>query len=119
MATPSLNDQPFIDTTKLAMYKTICALALLLIGCNQQPADKAEETSPFSSGTWTDLSYDFSDKTPYWPTSELFRLNTDFEGITPGGYYYSAYSFCAAEHGGTHLDAPVHFAEGKWSTDQM
>ncbi len=99
------------------MFKTLGTLSLLLIGCNQQSADQAE--SPFTSGHWIDLSYDFSAETPYWPTSEPFRLNTDFEGITPGGYYYSAYNFCAAEHGGTHLDAPVHFAEGKWSTDQI
>lgn len=99
------------------MFKPLLALAILLTGCTQQSADQA--SLPFSSGTWIDLSYDFSAETPYWPTSEPFRLNTDFEGITPGGYYYSAYSFCAAEHGGTHLDAPVHFAEGKWTTDQI
>ena len=100
------------------MYKTLRILLLLMIGCTQQqPAEPAE--NPFSAGQWIDLSYEFSDKTPYWPTSEPFRLNTDFEGTTPGGYYYSAYNFCAAEHGGTHLDAPVHFAEGKWSTEQI
>ncbi|MPR37086.1 cyclase family protein [Salmonirosea aquatica] len=99
------------------MHKTLYALSLLAVGCTQQPAEQAK--NPFSSGQWIDLSYEFSDETPYWPTSGPFRLNTDFEGITPGGYYYSAYNFCAAEHGGTHLDAPVHFAEGKWSTEQI
>jgi kynurenine formamidase len=38
---------------------------------------------------------------------------------TPGGYYYAANNFSAAEHGGTHLDAPVHFAEGQWTTEQI
>jgi kynurenine formamidase len=33
------------------------------------------------------------------------------EGETDSGWY-AAKSFCAAEHGGTHLDAPIHFAEG-------
>lgn len=99
------------------MFKTLGALTLLVAGCTLPNSDQADH--PFTSGHWTDLSYDFAAETPYWPTSEPFRLNTDFEGITPGGYYYSAYNFCAAEHGGTHLDAPVHFAEGKWTTDQI
>ncbi|GHB69932.1 cyclase [Persicitalea jodogahamensis] len=99
------------------MVKIICALFLLMVAC--QPQANEQATVSFSGGKWIDLSYDFSEETLYWPTSEPFRLNTDFEGVTPGGYYYSAYSFCSAEHGGTHLDAPVHFAEGKWSTDQI
>jgi kynurenine formamidase len=41
------------------------------------------------------------------------------EGQTEGGYYYSAYNYRAAEHGGTHLDAPVHFAEGRRAADQI
>lgn len=96
---------------------TFLALSLLFVSCNQQPTDVA--ASSFSSGKWVDLSYDFSNKTIYWPTAGTFRFDTVFEGITPGGYYYSAFNFCAAEHGGTHLDAPVHFAAGKWSTDQI
>ncbi len=99
------------------MLRLLCAITLLLVGCNQQTNEPPE--TPFASGKWIDLSYDFSAETPYWPTSEPFRLDTAFEGTTPGGYYYSAYNFCAAEHGGTHLDAPVHFAEGKWSTEQI
>ena len=40
-------------------------------------------------------------------------------GRTEAGYFYSAYSFCAPEHGGTHLDAPIHFGEGRWTADQI
>jgi len=99
------------------MHKTLGALLFFLIACNQQPVDQSNAS--FSTGQWIDLSYDFSAKTLYWPTAENFKFDTAFEGITPGGYYYSAFTFCAAEHGGTHLDAPVHFAKGKWSTDQI
>jgi len=95
----------------------ISALSLLLAACNQQPT--SDGANSFSSGNWIDLTYDFSGKTIYWPTAETFRFDTAFEGITAGGYYYSAFTFCAAEHGGTHLDAPVHFSKGKWSTDQI
>ena len=30
-------------------------------------------------------------------------------------FEYESYRFCAAEHGGTHLDAPRHFARGQYS----
>src|SRR6266850_378828 len=66
-----------------------------------------------------DLSYSFDADTAYWPTAETFKLETDFEGLTDKGYYYSAYRFNAAEHGGTHLDAPVHFAKGRNTVDQI
>jgi kynurenine formamidase len=77
--------------------------------------------SPFQrqSQRIVDLSYPFDSSTVYWPTAETFKLETDFEGQTEKGYYYSAYRYSAAEHGGTHLDAPVHFAKGRNSVDQI
>lgn len=72
-----------------------------------------------SKGRWVDLSHEYGDETLYWPTADGFRKDTVFEGHTEGGYYYTAYSFCTAEHGGTHLDAPVHFAEGQESVEEI
>lgn len=66
-----------------------------------------------------DLSHAFDSSSVYWPTAEPFKLETDFEGQTEKGYYYSAYRYSAAEHGGTHLDAPVHFAKGRQTVDQI
>ena len=70
-------------------------------------------------GTWIDLSHDFSAETIYWPTAKPFELEVVSAQRTPAGYYYAANNFSAAEHGGTHLDAPIHFAEGRWTTDQI
>jgi kynurenine formamidase len=70
-------------------------------------------------GRIIDLSYAFDSETVYWPTAQPFRLEKDFEGETEQGYYYSAYRYSAAEHGGTHIDAPVHFARGRHSTDKI
>jgi len=70
-------------------------------------------------GEWVDLTHDLSSESVFWPTAAPFVLKVDAEGMTDRGYYYSAYSFTAAEHGGTHIDAPVHFAEGKMSVDQI
>ncbi|MCO6441732.1 MAG: cyclase family protein [Nitrococcus mobilis] len=72
-----------------------------------------------SNGRWVDLSHAFSAETIYWPTAEPFKLQTVFAGTTEAGYYYSAYNFSAAEHGGTHIDAPVHFAEEQRSVDEI
>jgi kynurenine formamidase len=66
-----------------------------------------------------DLSHPFDANTVYWPTAEGFKLDTDFEGMTDKGYFYSAYRYSAAEHGGTHLDAPVHFAKGRHHVDEI
>jgi kynurenine formamidase len=67
-----------------------------------------------------DLTHPFDDKTPYWPTAPSgFELKTVHRGTTQDGYFYSAYSFCAPEHGGTHLDAPFHFAEGGFAADAI
>src|SRR5437899_10844789 len=69
--------------------------------------------------TWVDLTYDFDSTTIYWPTAKPFRLEVVSARRTAAGYYYAANNFAAAEHGGTHLDAPVHFAEGRHTTDQI
>ena len=66
-----------------------------------------------------DLTHPFDASSVYWPTAENFKLETDFDGTTDSGFYYSAYRYSAAEHGGTHLDAPVHFAKGKNTVDQI
>lgn len=91
-------------------------LLALITGC----ANFAEaQRRSFPAGTVIDLSYPFDSATVYWPTAQAFRLETDFEGTTDKGYYYSAYKYSAAEHGGTHIDAPVHFAKGRHTVDQI
>lgn len=65
-----------------------------------------------------DLTHAFDESTLYWPTAAPFALEVVAEGHTPSGWY-AANAFCAAEHGGTHLDAPVHFAEGERAADEI
>lgn len=79
----------------------------------------AQKSGAFPSGRVVDLTYAFDSNSVYWPTAEQFKLETDFEGVTDKGYFYSAYRYSAAEHGGTHLDSPVHFAKGRASVDQL
>lgn len=71
------------------------------------------------NGQWIDLTHEFSEETIYWPTAETFKKTTVFRGHTEAGFYYTAYNFSAAEHGGTHIDAPIHFSEGRNTVDQI
>ncbi len=67
-----------------------------------------------------DLTHTYDDSTIYWPTSPTsFELETLAEGETPGGWYYSAKALCTPEHGGTHLDAPIHFDANGVTADAL
>ena len=91
---------------------SLLLLVMLIPALQQKPPT-------LQTGRVVDLSYAFDSDTVYWPTAETFKLEKDFEGVTEKGYYYSAYRYMAAEHGGTHIDAPVHFAKGRNSVDQI
>ena len=73
----------------------------------------------FDTARLVDLTHSFGADTIYWPTAKPFQLETVVHGMTEGGYWYAANNFCAAEHGGTHLDAPIHFGEGRWTADEV
>ncbi len=67
-----------------------------------------------------DLSHTYGDDTIYWPTSPTkFEAKELAYGETEGGWFYSAYSVCTPEHGGTHLDAPIHFDGDGVTTDDI
>lgn len=85
---------------------------LLVMGCGRREVPLAERTI-------IDLTYSFDSTTIYWPTEKGFRFEKGFEGMTPAGFFYTANSFAAPEHGGTHIDAPIHFAEGKHTVDAI
>ena len=65
--------------------------------------------NPFAGYRAVDLTHAFDENTIYWPTEKGFQHDKQFDGITEGGWYYTAYSVRTAEHGGTHLDAPDSF----------
>jgi kynurenine formamidase len=67
-----------------------------------------------ATARFVDLTHSYDASTVYWPTSpSRFELDTLAFGPTPGGWFYSSFSVATPEHGGTHLDAPMHFAEGR------
>lgn len=79
----------------------------------------AQKATVLPTSHIVDLTHSFDSNSVYWPTAEQFKLETDFQGMTDKGYFYSAYRYSAAEHGGTHLDSPVHFAKGRHTVDEI
>jgi len=66
-----------------------------------------------------DLSHAFDASTVYWPTEPGFVLQRGPAGMTERGYWYAANRFSSPEHGGTHIDAPVHFWREGQSVDAI
>jgi kynurenine formamidase len=102
------------------------ALTLALAGC-ARVSDPPPEIVPAPGATFdlaaaeiVDLSHAYGEDTLYWPTSpSKFELEVLAEGVTDAGFFYSANRVSTPEHGGTHLDAPIHFAEGGWAADEI
>ncbi|WP_298900298.1 cyclase family protein [uncultured Psychroserpens sp.] len=94
---------------------------LTLTSCTNKTEKEQPQTIPtkISDKTIIDLSHSYSDKTVYWVTAKEFKLDTVFKGQTDKGYYYAANNFSTAEHGGTHIDAPIHFAKDAQTVDQI
>jgi kynurenine formamidase len=86
-------------------------------GVELPPSPTAEapktEAAKIDDAKLVDLTYAFDDKTIYWPTAKAFEWQKESWGKSAGGYWYTAGRYAASEHGGTHLDAPIHFGEGK------
>ena len=66
-----------------------------------------------------DLTHSFGSDTIVWPTEQEFTLIVQHAEHTPGGYYYASNRIEMPEHGGTHIDAPIHFSHGKQTLDQI
>ncbi len=58
-----------------------------------------------------DMTFPFSENSIYWPTDKPFTPTVVFRGTTAGGYWYASNQYAASEHGGTHVDAPIHFSQ--------
>jgi len=99
------------------MRKTrVILVALILAAANTLSAQAID----LAKVRPVDLTHPFGAKTLYWPTAPSgFKLQQLAFGPTPGGWFYSSYAYAAPEHGGTHLDAPIHFFKNGRTADQV
>ncbi len=113
----AMNMEPFKGLSAIS-----AALIAIVVGCQMPQRDPNEDIAAIFSGNgaeWIDMSYAYDETTLFWPTAQPYELEVVAAGMTEAGYYYGANNFCTAEHGGTHLDAPIHFSEGKHTTEQI
>lgn len=99
---------------RLAWLVLIASSALL------QPRPLAAQAPDLDGYRVVDLTHAYNEETVYWPTAaSRFELERLEYGATEAGYFYSANAFATPEHGGTHIDAPIHFAEGGRALDEV
>jgi kynurenine formamidase len=102
---------------RIAMRTRFTMGLLLASACAQAETKSALD---LAGAEIVDLTHAYNGRTLYWPTStDTFQHPQLAFGQTPGGYFYSAYALSTPEHGGTHLDAPIHFGEGKHTADAI
>jgi len=100
------------------LARLLCAVWLVVP--LKADAQTSKPSLDLATARVVDLTHTFDAKTLYWPTApSKFQLNVLARGKTDAGFFYTANSFCTPEHGGTHLDAPIHFAERGLAMDQL
>ena len=96
----------------------VAALTVATVGTGSRPTG-GKEVDAAPRGTLVDLTHAFNARTIYWPTAKRFKLTVVAHGHTGAGFFYAANNYEAAEHGGTHVDSPIHFAQGRQTTDEI
>src|SRR5262245_6807856 len=109
--------------SRMPTQPRLCASLLLLTsltGCQPPvPANARLMPRTIRLGKLLDLTHAFSADTIFWPTEKGFDFQPGNNGVTEKGYYYAANRFCTAEHGGTHIDAPIHFFDKRHTVDEI
>lgn len=112
--------------TGLPMMKKLtyvmCALIagpvlILFAGCAEWPHQSMQPD--LNQARFVDLTHAFGPDTIVWPTEQDFRLIVQHAEETVGGYYYASNRIEMPEHGGTHIDAPIHFSKDGRTLDQI
>ena len=109
----------------LAPLARLFAIGLASAACAATPAP-APRAAPTATGglvpagaRLVDLTHAFDADTIVWPTEEPFQLVEEARGVTDRGFFYASNRFAGPEHGGTHLDAPMHFARDASTVDRI
>src|SRR2546422_10020827 len=85
----------------------------------QLPPTNSPKRGAIDRSKVMDLTYSFDESTIYWPTAKSFDWQKESWGTSPGGYWYASARYAASEHGGTHIDSPIHFGKDQATTVQI
>lgn len=103
---------------KMIKNKNLVTLFLVMAVFLAQGAAYGQEKGQ-EKGKILDMTYAFGDDSIYWPTGKSFKSEKVFWGINDQGRWYASNNYGANEHGGTHVDAPIHFAHKGRTIDQV
>ena len=102
------------------MARIALVLTAAIVMATGSAAAQTLETLDLAAHDIVDLSHAYDQHTVYWPTERHhYERETLAYGDTDEGYFYAAYRFCTAEHGGTHMDAPIHFFADRHTTEAV
>ncbi|GFU86330.1 isatin hydrolase [Trichonephila clavipes] len=101
--------ESFNKSRKMSLLsRTVCLLATItVITCAPIPFEMV------------DMSYTFDENTLHWPTNKKFELTVTMNGTAKEGFWMQTEEYFSGIHVGTHMDAPCHFAKGRWTVDQI
>ncbi len=108
-----------LATLFIGSWLTLSAWPPQRLSHNQAAGKSATVKQVIDEAKVIDLTYSFDEMTIYWPTANPFRWEKEAWGKSAAGYWYTAARYTASEHGGTHIDSPIHFGEGKATTDEI
>jgi kynurenine formamidase len=109
----------WMEVTQPVLAAALLALSLLSnTACAVAPAHQMR-SSVFEQASLVDLTHPFGAETIVWPTEQDVRLIVQHAEDQPNGYYYASHRIEMPEHGGTHIDAPVHFVKGGQTLDAI
>ncbi len=101
----------------MKMLTPVIGALIAVVGCSS--AISQRDHFVWKPSQIVDLTHSFGPDTIVWPTEQDFKLVVLHAEDTPSGYYYASNRLEMAEHGGTHIDAPIHFSRGKQTLDQI
>lgn len=93
-----------------------CAAAFALVLFAQRTPPSPPPQTGFS--LVYDLTHPASEKFPNWEGSEKSPFEAKPLGDMGRDGYFTR-TICTQEHFATHIDAPAHFAAGRWTVDQI
>jgi kynurenine formamidase len=96
------------------VVSSVAALAVVLLAQRTPPAPPPQ--TGFS--LVYDLTHPASERFPNWEGSEKSPFEAKPLGDMQRDGYFTRY-ICTQEHFATHIDAPAHFAAGRWTVDQI
>jgi kynurenine formamidase len=113
-ATPSIAPNRRVSRSLGIAFAGVSILTACQGGGSGESSPERPAQADLSAYRIVDLSHACNEETIYWPTAtSFFELEVLSHGVSEGGWFYAANALSTPEHGGTHLDAPIHFAEGR------